>query len=87
MLGNGRVGAAAWDVDRGQHELLLFGGGEDFIEVDGDAKGNEEEAADARAEPVWRLKWGGCHQLRVEGVGAVGSEDFGLVGGEEVGGF
>ena len=87
MLGGGRVAAAAGNVDRGQHELLLFGGGEDFVEVDGDAEGDEEEAADAGAEPVRGLKWRGCHELGVEGEGTVGREDFGLFGGGKVGRF
>ena len=38
----------------------MFRGREDFIEVNGNTEGDKEEAANARAFPVWGLKrWGG----------------------------
>jgi len=43
-------------VDRGEDELLLLGGGEDLVQVDGYAEGDEEEPADARADPVRGLE-------------------------------
>lgn len=65
----------------------MFRGGKDFVKVNGHAEGDEEESADAGAEPVRRLKWGRRHELRVEREGAVGGKDFDLVGRERVGGF
>lgn len=47
-------------VDVWEDEALLFGGWEDFVEVDGDAEGDEEESSDAGAGPVGGLEgwWG-----------------------------
>jgi len=87
MLGNVSIATTAGNVDGGQHELLLFGGREDFVEVDGNAEGDKEEPTDAGTEPVRGLKWGRRHELRVEGEGTVGGEDFGLIGREKFGGF
>ena len=42
-------------MEGGEDELLLLGGGEDLVEVDGDAEGDEEGTADAGADPVRRL--------------------------------
>lgn len=53
----------------------MRGGGEDFVEVDGDAEGDEEEAADAGADPVGGLERGWGDELRPEGGGAGGEED------------
>lgn len=47
------LGGCGW-----QDKLFCFpGGGEDFVEVYGDAEGDEEEAANSRAFPVWRVEW------------------------------
>ena len=73
-------------VDGGEDEFLLLGGREDFVEVDGDAEGDEEEAADARADPVGGLEGRGRDELGPEGSGAGGEEDGvlrGRGGGEE----
>jgi len=80
MLGDDSVAATAGNVDGRQYELLLFGGGEDFVEVDGNTEGDEEEPTYAGAEPVRRLKRGRCNELRVEGEGTIRGEDFGLAG-------
>ena len=47
-------------MQRGQDELLLLGRGQDLVEVDGDAEGDEEEPAYGRADPVRGLQrwWG-----------------------------
>lgn len=52
--------AAGLQVDVWEDEALLFGGWEDFVEVDGDAEGDEEESSDAGAGPVGGLEgwWG-----------------------------
>lgn len=47
-------------MEGGKDELLLLARGEDFVEVDGDAEGDEEESADAGADPVgWLEGWRG----------------------------
>ena len=56
--------AGAFEADGGKDEAFLFAGREDFVEVDGDAEGDEEEAADAAAGPVgWLHGWGGDELL------------------------
>lgn len=62
-------------MDGGQDEFLLLGGGEDFVEVDRHAERDEEEAADAGADPVGGLeRWWG-DELRPERVAALAEED------------
>lgn len=76
-------------MKRREDEFLLLGGGKDFVEVDGDAEGDEKEAADAGADPVWWLEGRGGDELGPEG-GAAGTEENGVVfgdGWEERGGF
>ncbi|KAH9826622.1 hypothetical protein Tdes44962_MAKER10026 [Teratosphaeria destructans] len=62
----------------GEDEAFLLAGGQDFVEVDGHAQADEEEASDAAAGPIGGLqrRWG--DELLPEGEGA---------GGEEGGGF
>ena len=67
--------------ERWEDEFLLLGGREDFIEIDWDAEGYEEEAADARADPVRGLEGRGGDELGPEGGGARGEEDGVCVAG------
>ena len=76
----GGGGAGVVEVNGGENELLLFGGREDLVEVDGDSQRDEEETADAGFDPVLGLEWGRRHELGPEGQGALGAEDGGGVG-------
>ena len=69
------IGTAAGGERGGEDELLLLAGGQDLVEVDGHAKGDEEEAPDAGADPVGRLEGRRCDELGPEGCGARGRED------------
>lgn len=71
-LDGGARGVAAETRGAGQDEFFLFASGQDFVKVDGDAEGDEEEAADAGAEPVGWLEGGRGGELSVEGGGAGG---------------
>lgn len=53
----------------------MLAGRKDLIEVDGHAERDEEEAADARTDPVGRLERGRVDELRPERQAAVGEED------------
>ena len=65
----------------------MFGSWEDLVKVDGDAEGDEEEAADAGPDPVWRLKGGWSDELGPEGEAAVCKERRWRVSGWLKGGF
>jgi len=67
-------------MDRGEDKFLLFGSGEDFVKIDWDSEGDEEETADTGTDPVRRLKrrWG--YELGPER-GASLSEKDGVFGG------
>lgn len=58
----------------------MLRGGEDLVEVDGDAEGDEEEAADTGFYPVLGLERGWGYELGPEGEGAFCAEDCGGVG-------
>lgn len=44
----------------------MFGGREDFVEIDWYAEGDEEEASYTRAHPVWGLEGRWCYELGPE---------------------
>ena len=50
-------------MEGGEDKLLLLGSGEDLVEVDGNAEGDEEEAPDAGADPVGGLERWWCSEL------------------------
>lgn len=62
----------AGERDGREDELLLLAGREDFVQVDWDAQGDEEEPADARPDPVGWLegRWG--DELRPQREASVG---------------
>lgn len=64
----------------------MLRGWQDFVQVDGDTEGDEEEAADAGADPVWGLEWGWGNELGPEGVAAF-AEEHGARGFEVGGGY
>lgn len=82
-VGRGAWGAVAGDVDGGEDEFFLLRCGQDFVEVDGDAEGDEEEASDAAADPVGGLQGRGRDELGPEGLASVAEEDGagGFLGG------
>lgn len=85
-VGGGPRGLVAGDVDRGQDEFLLLRGGQDLVEVDGDAERDEEEAADPGADPVRGLQGWGRDELCPERVAALRVEDGARVfGGGDAG--
>ena len=45
----------------------MFGGGEDFVEVNWNAETDEEKSSDAGADPIWRLEGRRSDELRPEG--------------------
>lgn len=60
----------------------MFGGGEDLVQIDRHAKGDEKEAPDARADPVWGLEGGRGNELGPQGGGALGEKDGIIFRGE-----
>lgn len=67
---------------RRQNQLFLLGSGQDLVEVDRDAKGDKEEAADTGADPVRGLEGWRSDELGPQGGGALGEEEgVGLLGG------
>lgn len=50
--GGARVAGFAPELEGGEDKLLLLLCGEDFVKIDRNAEGDEEEAADARDFPV-----------------------------------
>jgi hypothetical protein len=44
----------------------LFGGGEDLVEIDGDAEGDKEESPYAGADPIGGSEGRGCYELGPE---------------------
>lgn len=63
------------EVDRGEDEFFLFGGWEDFIEVDGYTQGDEKEATNARADPIGWLEGWWSHELGPKGGTSLSEKD------------
>ena len=59
----------------------MFGGGEDFVEVNGNTERDEEESPNSRADPVWGLERWWSYELGPER-GASGGEEYGILGRE-----
>ena len=55
----------------------MFRFGEDFVEIDGDAEGDEKEAAGATTKPIWWGQRGRSGELGEERVGAIGEKEGG----------
>lgn len=63
----------------------MFGGGENFVEIDGDIEGDEEEVVGMGVDLVWGSEGRRSNELGLEGGGVVCREDGRVFGGREVG--